>query len=57
MTVLHVDCTHDANREAHAFDLLDEREKKRWASFLLKDAQTAVRPVSGRASHRPLRAV
>ena len=39
VTVLHVDCTHDANREAHAFDLLDEREKKRWASFLLKDAQ------------------
>ena len=33
-TVLHVDLTPDAEREARAFDLLDDEERARWHRFL-----------------------
>ena len=37
--VLHIDLTPDAEREAFAFDLLDDEEKARWRRFVVDRAK------------------
>ena len=36
VSVLHVDLSPDADREAHAFGLLDDEEKARWHRFVVE---------------------
>ena len=38
-TILHVDLTPDADREAHAFALLDDEERTRWRRFRAERAR------------------
>ena len=38
-TILHVDLSPDADREAYAFALLDDEEKTRWRRFLAERAR------------------